>query len=167
MSKRAYENAALEVFQNIVKKHGLRAISGQTVNNRLTVSNHIYFQFGDLRVTTKTKHIVIEIDVGGGISNLVKYWYALNYLANPQLPITLLHLFFTSTKHEYESHFAMWDFFKDKMEVDFPGRFEATRYVSERTTGKYKGPVNDNALKLLKEQLEKNPIIARFQELIV
>ncbi len=63
MAKRAYENAALEVFQGIVKKCGLNSISGQTKENQLKVNDRIHFQFGDLRVETKTRQVVIEIDV--------------------------------------------------------------------------------------------------------
>lgn len=32
------------------------------------------FQFGDLRVETSAATIVVEVESGGGVDNLVKYW---------------------------------------------------------------------------------------------
>src|SRR3954452_7303983 len=58
---------------------GIEVFSGQGGGNRFGLSGWELtlgqqFQFGDLRVETPTTTVVVEVESGGGIGNLAKYW---------------------------------------------------------------------------------------------
>lgn len=106
----------------ILKGHGLQGYSTQRLNNRIVLGAG-YFQFGDLRVDTKTKHIIIEVD-HGGVTNLVKYWYCLDK-ALIKNPIILIQLYQKNTEGDYASHVELWKFLSKQMERALNGKFIA------------------------------------------
>jgi hypothetical protein len=78
-------------------------------------------------VDTKTRHIVIEAESAGGVTNLVKYWYCLKRGLITG-PITLIHLFRQTSGQDYVAHLRLWDFLRDKMKSDLAGDFDAVRF---------------------------------------
>jgi hypothetical protein len=131
MPRENLERQALERFEKIARNYKHSIFSGQGKDNRIPVSGNTYFQFGDLRVITKTHHIVIEVESAGGITNLVKYWYCLESQSRfVDKPIILLHVFRQSSEADYGSHLALWDFMWQKMESALgDARIKATRYT--------------------------------------
>src|SRR3954463_11375146 len=77
---------------------GIEVFTGQGGGNRFGLSGWELtlgqqFQFGDLRVETPTTTVVIEVESGGGIGNLAKYWPLLptgaigkRFVYQPRLP---------------------------------------------------------------------------------
>ena len=86
-----------------------------------------YFEFGDLRVELPGRHVIVEVESGGGITNLAKYWYLLheNLITKP---VTLLHLFRQVSTKDYESHIALWRFLGVKMIEELGGRVEDSSF---------------------------------------
>jgi hypothetical protein len=73
------------------------------------------FQFGDLRVDLPDRIVVVEVESGGGSTNLVKYWPLATSLDRPLL---LLHGFGQGSANDYLSHLRLWDFLWAKMRDD-------------------------------------------------
>lgn len=71
-------------------------------------------QFGDLRIETETRTIIVEIEgkSSGTIHNLVKYWPYLSgqTLARPSKEFILIHVYGSS----YPSHKALWWFMRGR-----------------------------------------------------
>lgn len=126
--RRNHERHILEIFEEIACKHNYRAFKGQGRDNRIPLDGNTYFQFGDLRVNTETRYLVIEVESAGGITNLVKYWYCLekNLIKKP---VILFHLFQQSSKADYGSHLSLWEFLWEKMEIALGDRMKAHCYT--------------------------------------
>jgi hypothetical protein len=114
----------LSAFKAELDRRGLPYASGQTLGNRLGLKKGIYFEFGDLRVDTPSRHIVIEVESAGGITNLLKYWFCLEKKKITR-PLVLLHLFGMSSANDYASHLILWRHFARVMTTKFRGRFSA------------------------------------------
>lgn len=127
-----YEEEVINKFKKIAEKYGLEVISGQGTSNRICSDGKIYFQFGDLRVETEDYTIVIEAESGGGVTNLVKYWYALKKCPKDiKKPLILFHIYHQSSSNDYASHLALWDFLWDIMSENIEG-MKAYRYTYTR-----------------------------------
>jgi len=96
------------------------------------------FQFGDLRVVQDDRIIVVEVESGGGLTNLVKYWPLA--ISSPT-PILLLHAFGQGSANDYISHLKLWDFVWEKMRTELWGEAEPKlfarrfQYVHDTPTG--------------------------------
>ncbi len=124
------EQQALNQFEDIAKKHGYRIFKKQGLDNRIPVEGNTFFQFGDLRVETKTHYIVIEVESAGGITNLVKFWYCIKKRPNiVKKPIILMHIFYQGSSADYGSHLALWDFMWDQMKNAIGSSIKASRYT--------------------------------------
>ena len=121
------EKEALTQFAACARQHGFVPSGGQGRDNRVVMTGNNYLQFGDLRVETSTRHIVIEAESAGGVTNLVKYWYCLKR-ALIRRPMTLIHLFRQTSSQDYVAHLQLWDFLRDKMRSDLAGEFDAVRF---------------------------------------
>ena len=125
-----YEKQVIDKFEEIAHKYNFDVLKGQGINNRIPLSGNTYFQFGDLRVETKTHHIIIEVESGGGVTNLAKYWYAIeNKLQSIEKPIILMHIYKQSSKYDFGSHLELWDFLWEHMRKSLGNRMKATRYT--------------------------------------
>ncbi len=74
-----------------------------------------YFQYGDLRVETADRTVLVEVESAGGLTNLVKYW---PLACRAPKPMILLHVFALSSKGDYMAHQCLWKFTWDKMRED-------------------------------------------------
>jgi hypothetical protein len=80
------------------------------MRNRIPLAENTYYQFGDLRVETKTHSVVIEVESAGGVTNLAKHWYLLEMNPSPvKQPIILMHIFRRVSEDDHGSHLALWD----------------------------------------------------------
>ena len=79
------------------------------------------FQFGDLRYETERRRVVVEVESGGGLTNLVKYWPMLGAELSDR-PFALAHLFRVSSESDYIAHRRLWDFLVDRMRRDLDQR---------------------------------------------
>ncbi len=121
------EREALGRFAACATQHGLVALTGQRRDNRLDLAGSNYFQFGDLRVDTPGRHIVVEAESAGGVTNLTKYWYCLRR-GLIRRPVALVHLFRQASSRDYAAHLELWDFLCGRMKSDLAGKFDAIRF---------------------------------------
>lgn len=124
------KSLAMSSFKRIAKESGFPVYCGQIQNNRVYLdANHPrnYFEFGDVRVDRPDRNIVVEIDDGSPVTNLVKYWYSLEHEKFSK-PIALLHVFVPKTEDDYWSHYALWAFVRDHMTFGTSDRLQATEY---------------------------------------
>lgn len=127
LARSSHEKQALEPFEAILRTHGLSGFSTQRKNNRITLEARAYFQFGDLRVDTEQRHIIVEVD-HGGVTNLVKYWPSLeNELIKKS--IILLHLYRITTRGDYASHRHLWNFLNEKMRRELGEKFRSYMFT--------------------------------------
>jgi hypothetical protein len=77
------------------------------------------FQFGDLRVALDDRIVVVEVESGGGLTNLVKYW---PLAETSTRPILLLHAFGQGSVNDYLSHLRLWDYVWGKTQRDLWNR---------------------------------------------
>ncbi len=75
-----------------------------------------WFEFGDLQVRLEDRIVIVEVETGGGLTNLVKYWPLSERPETP--PMLLLHVFATGTRNNYVSHLRLWEFTWEKMKQD-------------------------------------------------
>jgi hypothetical protein len=122
------ERQALEQFEIVANRRGHRVFKGQGNDNRLSLQGNVYYQFGDLRVTTSTHHIVVEVESAGGVTNLVKYWHCLESGLIDQ-PLVLLHIFRQTSPADYGSHLKLWDFLWSLMQASLGDRMVANCYT--------------------------------------
>ena len=145
------EDETLQIFEITAIKYGYKIKKGQGASNRICSVGKIYFQFGDLRVETKDYTIVIEVESAGGVTNLLKYWYALKKCReNFKKRIILLHIYLQSSIRDYQSHLNLWDFLWGIMKNDVGDMIEAYRYNI------LKDITNDNL----------KPVLHQFEELL-
>src|SRR5437867_11979299 len=122
------ESIALEPFVALVVQRGLTCAMGQGVGNRVALEGNVYFQFGDLRVDLPSRHLIVEVESAGGVTNLVKYWQCLDK-GMIKKPVFLLHLFRQVSVNDYRSHIELWRFLAERMSQVLPGHFRAELYT--------------------------------------
>lgn len=128
MTRNNFEQKALELFERVLEQKNLKGFQGQLKENRIVLSSQVYFQFGDLRIDKPDKHIVIEVESAGNVTNLVKYWYCLEKQLITK-PVFLLHLYRQSSKNDYDSHLRLWSFFCEQMHQQFGIKFKAELFT--------------------------------------
>jgi hypothetical protein len=131
--KETYEDIALRPFREMLKHYSLQGYSKQGLNNRMPLKGNGYYQFGDLRVDTADRHIIVEVESGGGITNLAKYWFCIES-SRITKPIVLLHLFQCSSKDDYISHRLLWTFLSERMCDSMGDKFVAYLYTYHPST---------------------------------
>lgn len=104
----------------------IEVYSGQGGGNRFGVSGWELtlgqqFQFGDLRVETRTATILAEVESGGGIGNLVKYWPLLA-TGVIEKRLVLIHVFRIGSAGDYIAHRRLWGFVVERMREDLESR---------------------------------------------
>ena len=115
--RRDIEAECLRSFEAIVTEVGL-SIGGRGygASNRFDPGFELIgqqrYQFGDLRVMLDDRIVVVEVESGGGLTNLVKYW---PLAETTTLPILLIHAFGQYSANDYLSHLRLWDFTWEKM----------------------------------------------------
>lgn len=134
MNRRNYELEILEIFKNLVNKYNYNYFSGQKTENIIPIKGLVNYQFGDFRVETKKYHLILELESGGGVTNLTKYWY---FLKDRQIikkgiinkKIILFHIYRQVSANDYLSHLLLWDFLWEKMESEIQTKMIAKRYT--------------------------------------
>ena len=79
------------------------------------------FQFGDLRYETERTRLVVEVESGGGLTKLVKYWPMLGEELSDK-KFVLAHLFMVSSEFDYIVHRRLWEFLVERMGSDLDQR---------------------------------------------
>lgn len=79
------------------------------------------FQFGDLRYQTERMRVVVEVESGGGLTNLVKYWPMLGAELSDKR-FVLAHLFMVSSESDYIAHRKLWEYLVERMRRDLDHR---------------------------------------------
>ncbi len=127
------EKLALVRFKEVAYHYSPIVYDKQGATNRIAQLGRSYFQFGDLRVDTSQRHIIVEVESAGGVTNLVKYWYCLEerHIAKP---IHLLHIFAQASENDYIRHLHLWDSLAAKMSNDLGNMFTAKRYTYRSST---------------------------------
>lgn len=123
----SHEQVALAPLQRALDGvTGIEVFSGQGGGNRfgldgweLTLGQQ--FQFGDLRVETPTTTIIVEVESGGGVGNLVKYWPLLA-AGTLEKRLVLIHVFRITSAGDYTAHRQLWRFLVERMRDDLAGR---------------------------------------------
>ncbi|NNJ12577.1 hypothetical protein EKD04_019815 [Chloroflexales bacterium ZM16-3] len=123
-----YERLAIAQFAQIAITRGLKPVTRFRADNQLKLPDGQHFQFGDLRVTKGTCHVIVEVESAGGVTNLVKYWYILQKLRAEER-VVLLHVFRQTSTGDYGSHMQLWDFLAARMRADLGDRFDAEQYT--------------------------------------
>lgn len=134
----SHELAAIQRLQAMIEAPaGVETSSGTKPSNRLAVDGwdlvpRQYIQFGDLRYQSDALTVVVEVESGGGVGNLVKYWPLLRGTLG-DTPFYLLHLFQLGSENDYIAHRKLWSFLTDQMRADLEqrGRPWGTRWAAE------------------------------------
>lgn len=127
LSRTSYERQAIEeVRAALGDRVMVEPSSGMGGFNRLapdswelTVMQR--FQFGDLRYENDRTRVIVEVESGGGLTNLVKYWPMLGAELNDKRFI-LVHLFKIASKSDYIAHRKLWDYIVERMQRDLDHR---------------------------------------------
>jgi hypothetical protein len=64
---------------------------------------------------------VVEVESGGGLTNLVKYWPMLAHELSPKR-FALAHLFMVSSEFDYIAHRKLWEYIVERMRNDLGAR---------------------------------------------
>ena len=114
------------------------------------------FQYGDFRVEMADRTLVVEIETAGNVSNLVKFWPLLtsDSLAKPLL---LIHVFWTGSKSDYQSHILLWRFVRERMRQSAPDVFNGWLL-------NYRGKATDSALRGRFERCLRKPLAKLLAE---
>ena len=123
-TRRNIEAECLVLFDQVLTALAIRdAVRGYGASNRFDPSFELVgqqrFQFGDLRVELPDRTVVVEVESGGGLTNLVKYW---PFASLTPKPILLLHAFGQGSLNDYISHLRLWDFTWAKMREEIWSR---------------------------------------------
>ncbi len=79
------------------------------------------FQYGDLRYQTDDTRVIVEVESGGGLTNLVKYWPMLAAELSDKR-FVLAHLFMVSSESDYIAHRRLWEYVVGRMQDDLDHR---------------------------------------------
>ncbi|MDR2710867.1 MAG: hypothetical protein LBB65_06015 [Burkholderiales bacterium] len=151
ISRQKIEARALEPFKAAANERGLPFHHGQGHENRLPIRRNVYFQFGDLRVEMPGVTVIVEVESGGGITNLVKYWEA---IASQRLnkPVRLLHLFRQTSENDYAAHIKIWKFLFPLMKESLGEMFDGACMAYREGAPESLEP----AVSLFKQWLQEN-----------
>lgn len=127
------EKLALVRFKETAYHYSSIVYDKQGATNRIAQLGRSYFQFGDLRVDAPQRHIIVEVESAGGVTNLVKYWYCLEN-RHITKPIYLLHIFAQASENDYIRHLHLWDSLYEKMSNALGNMFIAKRYTYRSST---------------------------------
>ncbi len=147
------EKLALVRFKEVASLYSTIVYDKQGARNRIAQIGRSYFQFGDLRVEAPQRHIVVEVESAGGVTNLVKYWYCLEE-GDIAKPMHLLHIFAQASENDYISHLHLWDSLSAKMSNALGTMFTAKRYTYRSST-ELEVVVNEFEQILMKEFVRK------------
>jgi hypothetical protein len=115
-TRKNIEAQCLLLFDAVISDLGLACCRGYGAANRFDPGFGLIgqqrFQYGDLRVDLPDRVVIVEVESGGGATNLVKYWPLASSLDRPHL---LLHGFGQGSRNDYVSHLHLWDFLWSKM----------------------------------------------------
>ncbi len=148
MSKRRnLETEYLKPFRLVITELNLSediVFSGYRPNNRFDPGFDLRdiqrFQYGDLRVELTDRIVIIEVESGGGLTNLIKYW---PYASQGDRPIFLLHVFGQGSESDYIAHLRLWDFTWAKTEKVMQSESQ-TSYYARRFTFRKNNPESLN-----------------------
>lgn len=106
------ESEMLAPFQEVLDQLGISptGFRGEKENRfdpGFGLTGNRRYQYGDLRVNQDDRIVIVEVESGGGLTNLLKYWPHIEHFASPVL---LLHVFGTGTPGNYASHIRLWEF---------------------------------------------------------
>lgn len=79
------------------------------------------FQYGDLRYESERTRLIVEVESGGGLTNLVKYWPMLGEELKDKR-FVLAHLFMVSSEADYIAHRRLWEYVVERMRRDLDHR---------------------------------------------
>lgn len=142
-SRYSHERAAIDRLRVLTEAPpGVEAYSGYAPANRLAVDGwdlvpRQYIQFGDLRFQAPDLTVVVEVESGGGVGNLVKYWPLLRGSLG-ETPFFLLHLFQVGSDNDYIAHRKLWSFLVGEMRRDLEGRGRAWGTAWQAEMGTYR-----------------------------
>ena len=127
LARVSHERAAIEQLRSAIgDRVGAEPSSGMGGLNR--IAPHAWelkviqrFQFGDLRYESDTVRVIVEVESGGGLTNLVKYWPMLGAELGDKRFI-LAHLFMVSSEFDYIAHRRLWKYLVDRMRHDLDVR---------------------------------------------
>lgn len=122
MERQAIESLRAAIGSSIAEA----PVSGMGALNRLAPESWKLkvmqqFQFGDLRYETEGSRVLIEVESGGGLTNLVKYWPMLGVELNDKR-FALAHLFRITSEADYVAHRRLWDYLVERMRDDLATR---------------------------------------------
>ena len=123
----SWEQAAIAELRELIGDRVLvEAISGMAAINRVAPTDWKLdvmqrFQFGDLRYEIGTTRLVVEVESGGGLTNLVKYWPMLGRELSDRR-FVLTHVFKVGSKSDYIAHRRLWDYVLERMRSDLESR---------------------------------------------
>jgi len=134
----SHERAAIDRLRALISAPSRFEIhSGIGSSNRLAVDGwdlvpRQYIQFGDLPYQAEDLTVVVEVESGGGVGNLVKYWPLLRGSLGER-PFFLLHLFQVSSENDYIAHRELWRFLVERMQADLDAHDRAwgTAWLAE------------------------------------
>jgi hypothetical protein len=118
------------------------------------------FQFGDLRYETNKVRVIVEVESGGGLTNLVKYWPMLGEELKDRR-FVFAHLFMVSSEFDYIAHRRLWEYVVERMrgELDQRGcRWERDWHARMFTYGHASAPTGiDDAATYIANALSGDP----------
>lgn len=116
----SHERAAIEQLREAIgNRVPSEPSSGMGALNRIAPNSWELkvmqrFQFGDLRYESDRVRVLVEVESGGGLTNLVKYWPMLGAELSDKR-FVLAHLFKVSSESDYIAHLRLWDYVVDRM----------------------------------------------------
>lgn len=123
----SWEQRAIgELREAIGDRASVEPISGTKALNRVAPETWKLkviqqFQFGDLRYQNDAVRVIIEVESGGGLTNLVKYWPMLGAEQSDRR-FVLAHLFRVTSESDYIAHRRLWEYLIERMRRDLEGR---------------------------------------------
>ena len=137
--RRDLEAESLKVFEAVAEEMGLPIDGrGYGATNRFDAGFSLLgqqrYKYGDLRIMLEDRIIVVEVESGGGLTNLVKYW---PLAEQATLPILLFHAFGQCSANDYLSHLLLWDFTWAKMKEQI-WSYRAPKLFARRYAFSYK-----------------------------
>lgn len=123
----SWEQRAIDELRGLLREEvAIVPFSGTSQANRIApLTWHLgpiqRFQFGDLRYESPSTKVVVQVESGGGQTNLVKYWPMLEgELADKWF--VLVHLFKVVSPEDYIAHRKLWEFLVSRMRTHLAGQ---------------------------------------------
>ena len=127
VSRQSFERRAIDMLREAIgDRVKVEPVSGMSALNRIAPDSWELkvmqrFQFGDLRYETAEVRLVVEVESGGGLTNLVKYWPMLGAELSKKR-FVLAHLFMVSSEFDYVAHRRLWEYIVERMRRDLDAR---------------------------------------------